>query len=112
RPAATPAGPAPATAAIPFSDTLATVTGGSGTYQATVDWGDGTPATAGTLALASRGVYGVSGSHTYAEPGFYLASVTVSDGVSQELTTVGVDVGFVSPNGLTAAFNQVCIGDD
>ncbi|HKF31190.1 MAG TPA: GH92 family glycosyl hydrolase [Jatrophihabitantaceae bacterium] len=108
----TPAASASATAAVPFSDTLATVTGGSGTYQATVDWGDGTPATAGTLALASRGVYGISGSHTYAEPGFYLASVTVGDGVSQELTTVGVDVGFVSPNGLTAAFNKVCIGDD
>ncbi|HEY3090662.1 MAG TPA: GH92 family glycosyl hydrolase [Jatrophihabitantaceae bacterium] len=108
----TPATAASATAAAPFSGTLATVTGGSGTYQASVDWGDGTPATAGTITLASRGVHAVSGSHTYAEPGFYQASVTVSDGVSQELATVGVDVGFVSPTGLVAAFDKVCIGDD
>jgi predicted alpha-1,2-mannosidase len=108
----TPSAALSATTASAFTGTLATVTGGSGTYQATIDWGDGTPAAAGTVTLASRGVYGISGSHTYAQPGFYQASVTVSDGVSQEVVTVGVDVSFASKTGLTAAFDKVCIGDD
>jgi hypothetical protein len=108
----TPSASVSATTASAFNGTLATVTGGSGTYQATIDWGDGTPPAAGTVTLASRGVYGISGSHSYAQPGFYQAGVTVSDGVSQEVVTVGVDVSFASKTGLTAAFDKVCIGDD
>ena len=112
----TAAATASATTAAPFSGTLATVTGGSpaspGAYQATVDWGDGTPTSVGTVTLSSRGVYRISGAHTYAQPGFYQAGVVVSDGVSQGLATVGVDVAFVSSTGLTAAFDKTCIGDD
>ncbi|MFI1993956.1 GH92 family glycosyl hydrolase [Actinoplanes sp. NPDC020271] len=92
---------------------LATVTGGTAAdYQATINWGDGTPATAGTTTLSSRAVYGVSGSHTYAKPGFYQASVTVSDGDGQDSATVGVTVSYAPESGLTAAFDTVCIGDD
>ncbi|WP_436520681.1 GH92 family glycosyl hydrolase [Actinoplanes sp. HUAS TT8] len=92
---------------------LATVTGGTASgYQATVDWGDGTPATAGTTTLSSRAVYGVSGSHTYAKPGFYQAKVTVTDGTGQDSATVGVQVSYVPDSGLAAAFDTVCIGDD
>ena len=92
---------------------LATVTGGTATgYQATINWGDGTPVTAGTTALSSRAVYAVSGSHTYAKPGYYQASVTVTDGTSQGSATVGVDVSYAPANSLGAAFDSVCIGDD
>ncbi|WP_433205481.1 GH92 family glycosyl hydrolase [Dactylosporangium sp. CS-047395] len=109
----TPAAAVPATNGVAVSVPLATVTGGTATaYQATVDWGDGTPATTGTVALSSRAVYSVSGSHTYAQPGYHQASVTVTDGSSQDSATVGVDVGFAPPNGLTAAFDSVCIGDE
>ncbi len=103
----------PARSGVAVSGPLATVTGGTATgYKATIDWGDGSPATAGTIALSSRAVYAVSGSHTYAKPGFYQASVTVTDGTSQSSATVGVDVAYAPANSLGAAFDSVCIGDD
>ncbi|MGW9027670.1 GH92 family glycosyl hydrolase [Streptomyces sp. NPDC055722] len=102
-----------ATSGVAVSVPLATVTGGTASgYQATINWGDGSPATAGTLDLSSRGVYSVSGSHTYDKPGYYQASVTVSDGAGQGSTTVGVDVGYAPSSSLTAAFDTVCIGDE
>ncbi|GAA4253015.1 GH92 family glycosyl hydrolase [Dactylosporangium darangshiense] len=92
---------------------LASVTGGTeGGYQATIDWGDGSPVSTGTTSLSSRAVYNVSGSHTYAKPGYYQAAVTVTDGSSQDTATVGVDVGYTPSSSLTAAFDTVCIGDE
>jgi predicted alpha-1,2-mannosidase len=103
----------PAKTGVAVSGPLATVTGGTASaYKATVDWGDGSPVTAGTIAPSSRAVYGVSGSHTYAKPGFYQASVTVTDGTSQSSATVGVDVAYAPADSLSAAFDSACIGDD
>jgi hypothetical protein len=50
-------------------------------YAATIDWGDGTATTPGTVA-GSGGVSGftVTGSHTYAENASFLITVTLSDG--------------------------------
>ncbi|MET8043592.1 GH92 family glycosyl hydrolase [Micromonospora sp. NPDC005215] len=102
-----------ATSGVPVSVPLATVTGGTASgYQATIDWGDGTPVTAGTVTLNSRAVYRIGGSHTYATPGYHQATVTVTDGESQNSATVGVDVGYVPASGLTAAFDSVCVGDE
>ncbi|WP_220039835.1 GH92 family glycosyl hydrolase [Nonomuraea aridisoli] len=102
-----------ATAGVEVSAPLATVTGGTASgYQASIDWGDGSPATAGTLALSSRGVYSVRGSHTYAKPGHHQASVTVTDGTGRGSATVGVDVAYAPDSGLTAAFDTVCVGDE
>jgi predicted alpha-1,2-mannosidase len=102
-----------ATSGVAVSGALATVTGGTASsYKATVDWGDGSPATTGTTALSSRGVYSVSGSHTYAKPGYYQAGVTVSDGTVQSSQTVGVDVAYAPSSSLSAAFDTVCIGDE
>src|SRR2546426_8257918 len=43
-----------------------------GDYSAGIDWGDGTPASNGTITL-SVGVFSVAGDHTYAEEGkFYV----------------------------------------
>ncbi|MGW2067752.1 GH92 family glycosyl hydrolase [Streptomyces sp. NPDC001953] len=101
------------TSGVAVSAPLATVTGGTASgYQATVDWGDGTPVTTGTTALSSRGVYSVSGSHTYAKPGYHQAKVTVTDGNVQSAATVGVDVAYAPSDGLAAAFDSVCIGDE
>ncbi|MFG2045068.1 GH92 family glycosyl hydrolase [Dactylosporangium sp. NPDC048998] len=92
---------------------LASVTGGTATgYKATIDWGDGTPATTGTTTPSSRAVYNVGGSHTYTKPGYYQASVTVTDGTSQGSATVAVDVAYTPKSSLTAAFDTVCIGDE
>ncbi|MFJ4850297.1 GH92 family glycosyl hydrolase [Streptomyces sp. NPDC088733] len=102
-----------ATSGLSASASLATVTGGTASgYQATVDWGDGTPATTGTVTLSSRGVYGVTGTHTYAKPGYYQAGVTVTDGSVQGVATVGADVDYAPSSGLTAAFDSQCIGDE
>ena len=103
----------PALSGAAVSVPLATVTGGTASgYRATIDWGDGSAVSTGTIALSSRAVYGVSGSHTYAKPGFYQASVTVTDGTSQDSATVGVDVSYAPESGLTAAYDTVCIGDE
>ncbi|MFF5204207.1 GH92 family glycosyl hydrolase [Micromonospora parva] len=102
-----------ATAGVPVSVPLATVTGGDANgYQATIDWGDGTPATAGTVTVNSRAVYRIDGSHTYSTPGYHQANVTVTDGESQSSATVGVEVAYAPPSGLTAAFDNLCIGDE
>ena len=109
----TAAGSVHSTSGAPVSVPLASVTGGTASgYKATIDWGDGSPVTAGTLTLSSRAVYSVSGSHTYATPGYHQASVTVTDGTSQGSATVGVDVAYAPSSGLTAAYDTVCIGDE
>ncbi|MCO8271665.1 GH92 family glycosyl hydrolase [Actinoplanes sp. TRM 88003] len=103
----------PALSGVALAAPLATVTGGAAaSYQATIDWGDGTPVTTGTTALGSRAVYNVSGSHTYAQPGHYQAAVTVTDGTSQDSATVGIDVAYAPAGGLLASFDNTCIGDD
>ncbi|WBB67815.1 GH92 family glycosyl hydrolase [Micromonospora sp. WMMD812] len=102
-----------AASGVAVSAPLATVTGGTAAgYQATIDWGDGSPATVGTLTLSSRAVYHVGGSHTYAKPGHHQATVTVTDGTSQSVATVGVDVSYVPGDSLAAAYDTVCIGDE
>ncbi|MER7008144.1 GH92 family glycosyl hydrolase [Dactylosporangium sp. NPDC000555] len=109
----TAAGTVHAMSDVAVSVPLATVTGGTASaYRATIDWGDGSPVTTGTPSMSSRAVYGISGSHTYAKPGYYQAAVTVTDGTSQASATVGVEVAYVPKSSLTAAFDTVCIGDD
>ncbi|WP_405581728.1 GH92 family glycosyl hydrolase [Streptomyces sp. NBC_01190] len=102
-----------ATSGVAATAPLATVTGGTAAgYQATINWGDGSPATAGVITPSSRGVDNVGGSHVYAKPGYYQASVQATDGRSQSSTTVGVDVSFAADSGLVAAFDTVCVGDE
>jgi len=58
-----------------FTDANPAPPAGSSTiadFTATIDWGDGTPLTAGTIGTATVGgatVYSVSGTHTYADAG-------------------------------------------
>jgi hypothetical protein len=61
-------------------------------FTASINWGDGTAATAGVVSGAG-GLFSVSGSHTYAAAGSYTASVTVTDaGGSQVVLTTPVTV--------------------
>jgi hypothetical protein len=48
-------------------------------YAATIDWGDGTPASTGTIEKGMDGVFAVTGEHTYAEEGDHAATLTVAD---------------------------------
>ena len=72
------------TAGVKLSATVATFTdadpnGVVSEYTASINWGDGTPSTAGTISTAAGGGFEVKGSHTYAAPGQYTTTVTIND---------------------------------
>ena len=73
-----------ATEGTVFSGTVATFTdpdpnSSASEYSATIDWGDGTGTSAGTISSPQRGLFSVSGSRTYAEEGSYTIKVTNTD---------------------------------
>jgi SdrD B-like domain len=69
-----------------FTDANATST--TADFTATIEWGDGTPATAGAISGAA-GSYSVSGSHTYQGTGFFTIKVHIVDdgGSTADATT-------------------------
>jgi predicted alpha-1,2-mannosidase len=77
-----------------FSGQVGTVTGGSpatpGAYTATVNWGDGTATTIGTVDAATGAI---SGSHTYAASGTYAVTVVADDGVGSAAASSQAVVG-------------------
>ncbi|HTU85528.1 MAG TPA: hypothetical protein VMF57_08130 [Solirubrobacteraceae bacterium] len=79
---------APATAGAPVSPTFASFESDepAADIRATVNWGDGT-AGSGTIVPAGGGVFQVAGSHSYAQPGSYTATVTVDDFSGSEFET-------------------------
>jgi hypothetical protein len=48
-------------------------------YSATIDWGDGSPTTAGVPNGPMGGPFTVNGTHTYAEDGTYKVTVVITD---------------------------------
>jgi Bacterial Ig-like domain (group 3) len=88
-----------ATAGVPFSGAVANFIdpapyGGTAEpvdqYVATIDWGDGTPTSAGTITITNNttGAYSVSGTHTYATAGNYTATVSMVEIASPDQATV------------------------
>jgi hypothetical protein len=80
-----------ATAGQPFSGAVATITDTfsgvtAGSLQATITWGDG-QTSAGTVSANGDGTFGVSGTHTYAQPGSYALSVAVQDTANNKSAT-------------------------
>jgi PKD domain len=77
-----------ATAGVPVSAVLDSFdsSDAAADITATVDWGDGT-GSSGTIVPAGDGAFTVAGSHSYAQPGTYTATVTVEDFSGSELTT-------------------------
>ena len=78
-------------------------------YSATINWGDGS-SSPGTIAYnASTGVFTVTGTHTYAEEGSNVSSVTIQhDGsaavtVSSTVNVADPAVAFAAGSGLSAA---------
>jgi hypothetical protein len=84
------------TGGVPFSGTLATFTDAEPRtnrtyYTVTINWGDGTPNTAGTVTGSNP--FTVKGTHTFAGfPGTDLVTITVTAGDGR--TAVGVDEAF------------------
>ena len=81
-------------------------------FIATVNWGDGGPATPASVApTGNPGQFNLLGSHTYVEEGTYSAVVTISDsGASADLfdtatvadapLNAGIEVDFSTPPGV------------
>ncbi|HVX60075.1 MAG TPA: carboxypeptidase regulatory-like domain-containing protein [Pirellulales bacterium] len=73
-----------ATEGFTYSGTVATFAdadpnGELGDYTAVIDWGDGSSATAGTIAANPGGGFVVTGSHVYVDEGGYAVVVTIAD---------------------------------
>ncbi|HLJ94690.1 MAG TPA: Ig-like domain repeat protein, partial [Gemmataceae bacterium] len=67
---------------VPFNQMMATFTDPGGAeapsdYSASINWGDNTPATAGTITLVGT-TFTVSGSHTYETVGSFQPTVTIT----------------------------------
>src|SRR4029077_4913794 len=58
-------------------------------FTATIDWGDGTPVTPGTVSGPGGGSFTVSGSHTYADEGTFSISIAVVDEGGSTVTVTG-----------------------
>jgi hypothetical protein len=56
-------------------------------YQATVNWGDGTSSTATVSAGATAGTFVVTAGHKFVEEGSYVVSVSVAHGIAPAATT-------------------------
>jgi hypothetical protein len=72
-------------------------------YSATINWGDSTPATPGTVTGPTGGPFTVTGSHTYAEEGTYKVTVTITDKDEPSNTATVNSAANVSDAALTAA---------
>jgi PKD repeat protein len=80
--------------------TVTSASNGSGTYSATVDWGDGTPVTAASVTPGSGNTETVTApSHTYATAGTFTVTITVSntDGTTIPVTEQ-IDVAPAGPS--------------
>ena len=72
-----------------FTGTVATFTSpDAGPFTATIDWGDGTSASTGTVTSTGPGAYSVSGTHTYATDGSYTITTTIGDASDLSSTPV------------------------
>jgi hypothetical protein len=73
-------------------------------YTATIDWGDGTTSSTGTITLAGT-TFTVTGSHTFIAPGRYAPHVTILDNGGSKVTTSPL-----TPNAVIGDDNQRFVG--
>jgi large repetitive protein len=74
-----------------FSD--ANLAAGVNDFTASIDWGDGTTASAGTVGAGTTAAhFTVSGSHTYAAAGTFSVKVTITDHANQATASVTATV--------------------
>jgi hypothetical protein len=82
-------------------------------FSATIDWGDGSPMTSGTVAVgpscgsnpSGPGSFEIDGAHTYTVPGTYRVAVFLSEDPPSPIQNVEIDssatVGYIHPRGAT-----------
>jgi hypothetical protein len=73
----------------------------AGGFTATINWGDGTPATTGAVN-GSMGNFTVTGTHTYADEGSDPLSVTITRTADNSLTTFAGNVVVIEGDALKA----------
>jgi len=88
----------------PLDEPVATFTdnnvvAAASTYTATIDWGDGSPVTDGTIT-GSGGSFTVSGTHTYAAGGTDPVKVTITDGSGEQAVENSTAVVSNAPTGV------------
>jgi hypothetical protein len=96
-----------ATEGAPFTGTVATFgdpapMSTAAEYKATIDWGDSTPTSPGTITPPTGGSYTVSGTHTYTEEGSYKVTVTITDIDEPSNTATTTSTATVNDAELTA----------
>lgn len=100
-----------------WTGTVGTFSGGVGqgqdpsaTATATITWGDGSTS-AGTITAGDLGSYTVRGTHTWAKPGYYQPTVTVTTAHDSGTVTGGATVHQASVPSYAAGFDSVCFGN-
>ncbi|GHO48928.1 FG-GAP repeat domain-containing protein [Ktedonospora formicarum] len=85
------------TAQSPFSGAVATISGvgSANDTTASIDWGDGTPATSGSVSANPDGTLTVSGTHTYTTSGPFTLTVIADEGTT--LSGQGTGQAIVQP---------------
>jgi hypothetical protein len=95
---------APINDAVVATFTDADPSGKAGDFVASINWGDGTPITAGTVLANGTAGFNVLGSHTYTEKGTFTVTTTITDkGSSGTITVGGIPVTISDAGGQTTA---------
>ena len=104
--------PVKMTRGLPFSAPVAYIVEGlglpaepAGDYSATINWGDGSKATVGTVASIPGGDW-VVGTHTYARPGPYTITITVNEGAFTVVATAPAFDPPAGPGGRSRHFHR------
>ena len=79
----------------------------AGAFTATIDWGDGTATTAGSIS-GSSGAFTVSGDHTYTVAGVYTVTTTITgpDGTLAPTSTAVVDDAALAGSGIDVSATE------
>lgn len=78
-------------------------------YRATINWGDGTPASAATVT-GSAGSFTIAGGHTYADEGTHSVTTTVTDTITGQTLGTATSTATVADAPLTAGpITESCV---
>ena len=75
------------------------------TFQATINWGDDTPDSQGTVTADPKGGYDVFGSHTYAQDQPYTVTVTIVSALGSKASATGSVTPLTAIVPVTGALN-------
>lgn len=96
-----------ATEGSPFRGNVASFTYTNSSVTATINWGDGTPTTAGTIQSNGSGGFDVAGTHTYVAFGSYTTSVSITPANGSPATVNGTAT--IADAALSAASSPIIL---